>query len=128
MTTPRFFLPLACALALSGGLTLLGQTPPPAPPAPATPAAADAPSVKIGGTLFADYTLVTDPVSKDSDGNEYHPSSFNVTRAYLNITGQLNHLISFRITPDIARETGSGRSLNGSQTFRLKYGFAQLNL
>ena len=28
-------------------------------------------------------------------------------RAYLNVTGQLNHLFAFRITPDVVRETGS---------------------
>ena len=43
-------------------------------------------------------------------------------------TGQLNHLFAFRITPDIIRETGTGSSLAGSLTYRLKYGFLQLNL
>jgi hypothetical protein len=36
--------------------------------------------------------------------------------------------VSFRITPDIARETGTGSSLSGSSTFRLKYAYGQLNL
>jgi hypothetical protein len=40
----------------------------------------------------------------------------------------MNHIIAFRITPDISRETGSGSSLNGSMVFRLKYGYAQINL
>ncbi len=114
-----FLKPLACAIALFGSVAVNAQTP---------PSPADAPSFKIGATIFGDYTYVANPVSKDSDGNVIHPDSFNVSRAYLNLTGQLNHYISFRITPDIARETGSGSSLNGSQTFRLKYGFAQLNL
>jgi hypothetical protein len=36
--------------------------------------------------------------------------------------------VSFRITPDETRESGTGSSLNGSMTFRLKYAFAQINL
>ena len=38
-------------------------------------------------------------------------SAFNVGRAYLNVTGQINHRIGFRVTPDIVRETGVGSSL-----------------
>src|SRR5258708_6396207 len=119
-----FLKPLVCTIALFGSIAVSAQT----PPAPPAPASADAPSIKIGATIFADFTYVAAPASKDSDGNTIHPDSFNVSRAYLNVTGQLNHYLSFRITPDIARETGSGSSLNGSQTFRLKYAFAQLNL
>jgi hypothetical protein len=55
-------------------------------------------------------------------------SSFNVSRSYINITGNISHIVAFRITPDIARETGVGSSLNGSYTFRIKYAFAQVNL
>jgi hypothetical protein len=36
--------------------------------------------------------------------------------------------VSFRITPDIKREAGSGSSLNGSLDFRLKYAYAQFDL
>ena len=34
----------------------------------------------------------------------------------------------FRVTPDIVRETGVGSSINGSLTYRLKYGYAQFNM
>ena len=88
----------------------------------------DSASVKIGSTIFADYTYNDSPTAKDSDGNTIHNSSFNVSRAYININGKLNHLVSYRITPDITRESGSGSSLSGSLTFRLKYAFGQLNL
>jgi len=88
----------------------------------------DTPSFKVGGTLFADYTYNKSPQVTDANGNLVHLSSFNVSRAYINVTGQVNHLISFRITPDVARETGTGSSLAGSQNFRLKYAYAQLNL
>lgn len=88
----------------------------------------DTPSFKIGTVIFSDYTYSQSPRTLDSEGNLIHPSSFNVTRAYLNFTGNLNHRIAFRVTPDIARETGSGPSLTGSQVFRLKYAFGQFNL
>jgi len=88
----------------------------------------DTPAIKIGATLFADYTLQSNPNAKDADKNVITPNSFNVGRAYLNVTGNLNHRIQFRITPDIVRETGTGSSIAGSYTFRLKYAFAQFNL
>jgi hypothetical protein len=88
----------------------------------------DTPSFKIGATIFGDYTFIDSPTSKDSDSNTIHPSSFNVSRAYVNVTGNLNHWIGFRITPDVSRETGAGSSLAGSQNFRLKYAFAQFSL
>ena len=75
------------------------------------PMHADEPAVKIGATIFADYTNTTET------------SSFNVNRAYINVTGTLNKRIAFRVTPDISRETAGG-----SQQFRLKYAYAQLNL
>ena len=56
------------------------------------------------------------------------PSAFNVTRAYINVSGQLNHFFAFRITPDIVRETAPGSSVDGSLVVRLKYGYVQMNL
>jgi hypothetical protein len=88
----------------------------------------DTPSVRVGGTLFADYTFTQEPEATDADGNTIHNSAFNVGRSYINITGQISHLVAFRVTPDIARETGAGSSLAGSLTFRVKYAYAQLNL
>jgi Phosphate-selective porin O and P len=73
---------------------------------------AEEPALKVGATIFADYTHASET------------SSFNVNRAYVNLTGTLNQRFSFRVTPDIYRESGS----TGSQQFRLKYAYAQLNL
>lgn len=81
------------------------------------------PSFKIGATIFADFTQQASPVTKDADGNDIHPSSFNVGRAYINVTGNVHPRISFRITPDITREIAGG-----SQQFRLKYAYAQVSL
>src|SRR3954466_205344 len=88
----------------------------------------DTPSIKVGATIFADYTVQQKPSVKDAAGNDVQLNSFNVSRSYINITGNISHLIAFRITPDITRESGVGSSLNGSLTFRLKYAYAQFNL
>ncbi len=97
-------------------------------PAATTTRPDDTPKIAIGATMFADYTFLQSPEAKDADGNAIHANSFNITRAYINFTGSLNHWIGFRVTPDIARETGSGSSLSGSLNFRLKYAFGQFNL
>lgn len=88
----------------------------------------DTPSIKLGALIFADYTYQSLPTSTDAAGNVVNLSSFNVSRAYINFTGNVSHIIAFRITPDVTRESGSGSSLNGSMTFRVKYAFAQINL
>lgn len=98
-----------------------------------TPAAAytppdNTPVIRIGAVIFTDYTVTQKPKGTDADGNEFTPNSFNVGRAYLNVTGNISHIVAFRITPDITRETGTGSSLNGSYTYRLKYAYAQFNL
>jgi len=118
---------LACAVALA--MTFLSRR----APAQVTAAAGyvppdDKPSVKVGVTIFTDYTYQSDPKGKDANGNEIDPNSFNLSRAYVNVTGQLHHLISYRVTTDVTRETGSGSSLNGSLTVRLKYAFGQFNM
>lgn len=94
----------------------------------AVPPPDDTPSVRVGGTLFLDYTKTYEPEITDAVGNRVSPDAFNVGRAYLNLTGQLNHIIAFRITPDITRETGTGSSVAGSLTYRLKYAYVQVNL
>jgi len=88
----------------------------------------DDPAVKVGGTMFLDYTYQDAPEVTDADGNRVHSNSFNLGRSYINVTGQLHHLLSFRITPDITRETGTGSSLNGSYVVRVKYAYAQFNM
>ena len=122
--------PAACAAAamiLAGSASARGQitvaegyTPPD-----------DTPSVNVGGTIFADYTYQVEPTVTDSAGDRVHPNAFNVTRAYINVTGQINHLINFRITPDVVRVGQVGGNdipgLTGTLTYRLKYAYGQLN-
>ncbi len=60
--------------------------------------------MKVGGTIFADYAYLLEPHDDQFAGRrESMPNGFNLTRAYINITGQINHLIGFRITPDVVR-------------------------
>lgn len=87
----------------------------------------DTPKINVGITLFADYSYQDEPTVVDGDKNTIHRNSFNLTRGYINVTGSLSHWFSFRITPDIRAETGSGSSLAGNQTFRIKYGYGQVN-
>ena len=98
-----------------------------------TPAAGSVPPddtqvIRFGAVIFYDYTYQITPKQTDAGGHEFSPTSFNLNRTYINVTGNISHVVAFRITPDITRESGSGSSLNGSLTFRIKYGYAQFNL
>jgi len=99
----------------------------------------EASSVKVGGTIFTDLTYNSAPSIADSDGNSVKKGEFDVRRAYLNVTGNISDLVSFRITPDVTgRFTTTGTGLpsgakvstttDGSLVFRLKYAFGQFNL
>jgi hypothetical protein len=115
---------LAAAICGTFAAAAFGQVTPAAGSTPPN----DTPSFKVGATIFADYTFIESPPAPEADGNTLPNSSFTVSRAYINVTGNLNHLIAYRITPDITRESGSGSSLAGSYTFRLKYAYGQFNL
>src|SRR5687767_3643515 len=84
---------------LLAGVNVAAQTP--APPATAKKPD-DAPSVRLGATIFADYTVTTEPKAIDVDGNEVTANAFNIARSYINVTGQISRLVAFRVTPDIA--------------------------
>jgi len=91
----------------------------------------DTPRINLGMTLWPSYTVQTEPNITDAAGNSVNRSAFDVGRAYINITGQLSHMIAFRITPDITRESGlvAGASVtNDSLVFRIKYAYGQFNL
>ena len=117
--TERLASGLILVTGLLAPLPCAAQAPPPA----ATPA--DTPSIKVGVQVLADFTVQQSPTIKDADGNDVTLGAFQIGRSYINVTGNITKNISFRVTPDVARETGVGSSLNGSYTFRLKYAFAQ---
>ena len=107
------------------------QAPPdtPAPqPAPAAQPAPDPHNVKVGGTIFTDYSYQQEPKAVDSDGNEVPLTQFEITRAYINLTGNISKRIAFRLTTDVTRETGAGSTLNGSYTVRLKFAYGEWKL
>jgi len=114
------------AAGLLGGLPAFAQVTPAAGYTPPD----DTPAIKVGATIFTDYTYTDEPTTTDADGNTIHPASFNIGRAYVNITGNVSHRIAFRITPDISRltTTGATTSLDGSLVIRLKYAYGQFNL
>lgn len=89
----------------------------------------DTPKINLGVTIFANYSYQDTPelIDGSPQKNSIHSNSFDVTRAYINVTGSLSHWFSFRVTPDIVKETGTGSTLSGSQTFRLKYAYGQVN-
>src|SRR5262245_24507984 len=104
-----------------------------------TPAASytppdDTPSIGLGVTIYADFTYQDAPEIRDADGNLVHPSAFNVTRSYINVTGKLNHIVAFRVTPDVVRQSGVITLVppdvitNDSLIFRIKYAYFQFNL
>src|SRR5919112_2002248 len=88
----------------------------------------DTPSIRVGAVIFADYTFTESPKAADADGNLIHPNAFNVSRSYINITGNISHLVAFRVTPDVVRENNPASATNGSLVFRIKYAYAQFNL
>jgi hypothetical protein len=130
------------SLALSGALLVASTANAQVTPAAGYTPPDDTPKIGVGVTIFADYTYNDAPEIKDSDGNTINKSEFEVRRAYINVTGQLNHLVAFRITPDVASRFATSTSVNlpsgssvsastnydGSAVFRLKYAFAQFNL
>src|SRR5204863_7126232 len=94
--------------------------------------------VKVGGVIYTDFTYTDEPQITDSDKNTVSKSEFEVRRAYINVTGNISHLVSFRITPDITSRlstTATGlpagaavsTSLDGSLVVRLKYAYGQVN-
>ena len=104
--------------------------------------------VKIGGLFYGDFVHYTDSgfgpqfltqMNQTGPGNGGF-NSFDITRTYLNFFYEPNGAITLRITPNIYRQVNGtagatadgknaqiGTSENGNLSFRLKYGYIQLN-
>jgi hypothetical protein len=97
---------------------------------------------RVGVVIYADYTYQDAPQILDSDKNTVHFSTFEVRRAYINVTGNISEWVSYRVTPDIsgrfttstaATALPAGSSVtastnyDGSLVYRLKYAFGQVN-
>lgn len=88
----------------------------------------DTQSVRVTATFFGNWTWTKSPKSTDAAGNPFSPNSFDVARAYINILGNVSHVVTFRFTPDVSRMTTAGNNLTGSLIYRTKYAFMQFNL
>jgi hypothetical protein len=106
---------VALLLPVCPALAQTAQTPPP-PPA-AAPAEPDYPIVRVGVLSYLQY----DAELKNRDSL----NAFDLTRAYLNVNGQLSKNVRFRFTPDVRRATDS--SVSGTLVLRVKYAFVELD-
>lgn len=92
-------------------------TPPASTQTPAPTPAPAHPTVRVGILSYIQY----DAELRNRDGY----NAFDLTRGYINVTGDLTNRISYRITPDVKRIADG--SLAGSLVLRVKYAFVQLN-
>jgi len=100
-----------------------------------TPAAGSTPPddtqvIRLGLTVFGNYMYQTDPKGTNADGTEFHYNAFDLARSYINVTGNISHIVAYRVTPDIFREVACPAATctsNGSLVFRIKYGYVQTN-
>jgi hypothetical protein len=72
--------------------------------------AAQSPSVSVGGLAYTQFVYQLEDTAN-------HGNNFDVTRAYLNVTGKFSAGVGTRVTGDIYR-TG-----DGSLAYRLKYAY-----
>jgi hypothetical protein len=133
LTDRRTIRTYADAVVVAFGL-LVGQASAQITPAAGSTAPDDTPSIRFGMTLFPAYVFQTEPEITDADGNSVNRNGFDVLRAYINITGNISHLVSYRLTPDITRQSGlltlaPGNTVSSdSLVFRIKYAYGQFNL
>ena len=73
-----------------------------------------APTLGAGVLVYSQYGIQfkTDSVT------DRHLNAFDITRAYINVTGKFTDGVAIRVTPDVYRVT------DGSLGFRLKYAYA----
>ena len=107
MKTLRVLL-VVLLLPLRAAIAQTAPTPAPQP---------DYPIIRVGMLSYLQYAAELE----NRDGQ----NAFDVTRAYLNVNGQLSPNVRFRFTPDIRRVTDG--SLAGSLTVRVKYAFGQFD-
>jgi hypothetical protein len=104
-------------MCLSLAASAAAQSPqaPPATPAPSPEP--DYPIIRFGVLSYLQYAAELE----NRDGY----NAFDVTRAYLNVNGQITRRIRFRFTPDIRRINDG--TMAGSLILRVKYAFAQID-
>lgn len=101
-------------LVLAALTNAAAQTPTAGQSAPAAP---DYPLIRVGVLSYVQYDAELE--------NRQGYNAFDLTRAYLNINGQLASRVRFRFTPDVRRVTDG--AIAGSLVLRVKYAFLELD-
>lgn len=122
LTTPVVRTPSSfAAVTVSLVMLLVGSVSPAAAQTASSQAGAtqteDRPSIRVGVLTYFQYS------AEFKNQNSFN--AFDMTRGYINVTGQLARHVRFRVTPDVRRHRGG--PLDGSLVFRIKYGFAEFD-
>ena len=119
MTIRSLMLFALCIAVIRPAAAQSPQPPAPTPPPQTStpPAQPDYPIIRVGVLSYLQYDAEL--------ANRSGYNTFDVTRAYLNVTAQIAKNVRFRFTPDIKRVTDS--TLAGSLVVRVKYAYAQID-
>ena len=87
--------------------------------------------VSVGGVVYTQYQYQLASDSLKADSNVQHIHNFDITRAYINVTGRFAGGLATRVTADIFSPSNSSTkhadtlttNIPGSRLFRLKYAY-----
>ena len=82
----------------------------------AAPAAAQ---VSVGGVVYAQYQYQLASDTLKADSNIQHINNFDITRAYITVTGKFAGGLGTRVTADLF----TNGNIPGSRAYRLKYAY-----
>jgi hypothetical protein len=75
--------------------------------------------VSVGGVVYAAYQYTLNSDSLTADSNVQHINNFDITRAYINVTGRFAGGLATRVTADIF----TNGNIPGSRAYRIKYAY-----
>jgi hypothetical protein len=75
--------------------------------------------VSVGGVVYAQYGYTLNSDSLKADSNIQHINNFDITRAYINVTGRFAGGLATRVTADIFTNS----NIPGSRAYRIKYAY-----
>jgi hypothetical protein len=82
-------------------------------------AAPVAAQVSVGGVVYAQYQYQLAKDTLAADSNIQHINNFDITRAYINVTGRFAGGLATRVTADIF----TNGNIPGSRAYRIKYAY-----
>jgi hypothetical protein len=85
----------------------------------AVAAAPLAAQVSVGGVVYAQYQYQLAKDTLKADSNIQHINNFDITRAYINVTGRFAGGVATRVTADIFTNS----NIPGSRAYRIKYAY-----